>query len=127
MYDCYCYLILDLIYLRLKYIKCNKMKMNDSIRRVALRLLQEDVIITSWGITNVRIFDSHISFQVNGLKYNGLVEIKAIDCNEYEIYLNETNIGHTHLDSVVDTIDNAVEKTDRYHQHLEEWIRNQLN
>ena len=126
MYDNYCYLLLYLIYLFPKNIKCNMKKMYDSIRKIALRLLQEDVIVASWGITNVRLFESHICFHVNGLKYNGVVEIKAKDCDEYEILLDGASIGKGHLDSIVDIIDNAVEKTDCYQQLLEEWIINQL-
>ncbi len=101
-------------------------KMYDSTRKIALRLLQEDVIVASWGITNVELFESHICFHVNGLKYTGVVEIKAKDCDEYEILLNGASIGQGHLDSVVDIIDNAVEKSDCYQQHLKEWIANQL-
>ncbi|MBO4416753.1 MAG: hypothetical protein J5801_01370 [Bacteroidales bacterium] len=101
-------------------------KMYDSIRKIALRLLKEDVIVASWGITNVELFESHISFHVNGLKYSGMVEVKAKDCDEYEILLDGASIGKGHLDSIVNIIDNAVEKTDCYQQRLEEWINNQL-
>ena len=102
------------------------MALFESIRNIAILLLQEEVIIASWGISNVKIFDSHICFHVNGLKYNGLVDIQAKDGEMFEILLNETSIGQCHLDNAVNTIDNAVEKTDYYQQDLEEWIKKNL-
>ena len=89
--------------------------------------MQESVIIASWGITNISINDTSICFEVSGFKFSGKVEIYSICDEQYEIKLAEQIIGQHGLGTIVEVLDNAIEKTDDYQQYLKEWIMKRLN
>lgn len=97
--------------------------MDDSIHRLSLRLLQDSIIIASWGIANTIVFDTHITFEVSGLKYKGKVEIRPVNQDEYEVLLGANSLGSYGIDSIVDTLDRAIEVTDDYKMSLEEWLK----
>ena len=97
-------------------------QMKDPIKQLSIRLLQESVIIASWGITNIAINKSIICFDVCGLKFTGRVSIQSMRDGEYEIQLNGHTIGLCRLDNVVETLDLNIERSDDYQQRLEEWI-----
>ena len=108
--------------MQLKIIKYNMTQIKDSIKLLSILLLQESVIIASWGITNIAINKSNISFDVCGLKYTGKVYVQSMCDGKYEIQLECHTIGPCSLDNIVETLDLIIERTDNYQQHLEEWI-----
>ena len=100
--------------------------MIDTIKLLAIKLLQEEVVIASWGITKVEIEDSCLRFNVNGLKYSGSIIITVLDNKNYEVIFGEHSQGIYQLEDILSFLDNAIEKTDRYKQDVEKCIMNEL-
>lgn len=96
--------------------------MISAIRRLAMTLLQEEVVIASWGITKVEIEDTNLCFYVNGLKYSGPVNISVLDSGDYEVFFGEESHGVQSLETIVSFLDNTIEMTDSYSKDLECWI-----
>lgn len=112
----------DLIYLHMIIIKNNKTMMISAVRRLAMTLLHEEVIIASWGITKVEIEDTNLCFYVNGLKYSGPVKICVLNSGDYEVYFGEESHGIQGIETIVSFLDNTIEMTDSYNKDLECWI-----
>jgi hypothetical protein len=112
--------------LQKKIVKNDKTIMFDTIKRLSIRLLQDEVVLASWGISNVITDESSFRFSVNGFKYCGPVEIRAQDNGRYEILLGKDSQGIVDLDHIVGFLDNAIEKTGNYNQSIKEWIHEQL-
>lgn len=93
--------------------------MNANTKKIASALLQDEVIIASWGITNANIQDNSINFDVCGLKFTGTVIILGNE-NEEVILL----VGHNRIickiDHLVQTLDYLIERTDNYIEDLKQ-------
>ena len=45
--------------------------MNEKIKKALVCLLNEEVIVTSWGVTNLNINDTSFMFEVSGFLFQG--------------------------------------------------------
>ena len=97
------------------------------IKQLATVLLQEEVIIASWGITKVEIEDTYLRFHVDGLRYSGFINIRAVDNGDYEVYFGGAIHGTQRLKNIVHFLDKEIEQTDAYSQDLEKWINKKFN
>ena len=59
----------------------------ENVRMLLLSLLKDEVVVASWGMTNIIISETKLSFSVNGFKYKGVVTIEENDSSNYEILL----------------------------------------
>lgn len=92
------------------------MKLNKSIRRAILALLEQNIVVISWGISSINIEDEYISFYVEGFKYKGMVKI--IECDgDYKIIFEDTTIRCS-IDNIVESLDMYIERTDNYERHI---------
>ena len=88
------------------------MKLNKEIKKLLVKLLENEVTVLSWGISNIQISNRILSFEVSGFKYNGAVQI-TIDNKRYRIILNDKNIICS-LDDLVPIMDNEIESSENY-------------
>lgn len=84
-------------------------------------MLEAQETVASWGITNIKIGDSIISFDVSGFKFEGCVLIHAND-HGYDVYLNNELKAHCECKNIVYYLDCMVEHTDNYEEDLFNWI-----
>ena len=90
---------------------------SENIRKLLLRLLSEDVIVASWGISDIKISETTLSFSVNGFKFQENVMIEALDiCDGYNVCLNQSCIGHCKLDGIVTILDERIERSESSYQ-----------
>ena len=86
--------------------------MKKETKALLAKLLEDEVIVLSWGITNIQISVSCVSFDVNGFKYKGTVSIE-LDNEGYRIVLKDKTVNSS-LDDIVTVLDNEIEKTGNY-------------
>lgn len=94
--------------------------MKKEIRNLVNRLLHEELIVQSWGITNIQIIENVIRFEVCGFKYKGLIIIST-DANGYNVNIGNKNIQSS-LDNIINVLDDEIEKTENYTSDLSKWI-----
>lgn len=94
------------------------------MRNLLLQLLKEQVVIASWGISNIEVADDELLFFVLGFKYQGMVSIVTTDSNHANIEFldNHKKILDVDICRVVYVIDNEIEVTDDYCFTLKKWL-----
>lgn len=95
--------------------------MDDKIKRMLLVLLQEWDFVASWGISQIQIKETSISFNVEGFLYQGKVTILSEDA-KYTIEFANGEFCETSLQKLVSDLDRHIEKDPRYQQRLETWF-----
>ncbi len=95
--------------------------MNENIKKALVCLLDEEVIVASWGITNINVSDTSLDFEVSGFIYKGKVQVKPID-DSYKICFDTGECINCSLDDLAKTLDSKIEKTDSYESLLQEWL-----
>ena len=89
-------------------------------------------VIMSWGIDpgQAKVIDCGMEIHVQGFIHTGFVQITLNEGTDlFEIKLLSENretvkfIDGIYLDSLVDTIDRAVEKCDNYEQRVNDFLR----
>jgi hypothetical protein len=89
-------------------------------------------IITSWGIDpgSIKVVNLGIQFHVQGFKHTGYVKVALNEGKDlFEISLLSDDgecvkfLDEVYLDMLVDTIDQAVEKTEDYEERLAEYCK----
>ena len=89
-------------------------------------------IIMTWGIDHgsIKVVDLGIQFHVQGLKHTGYVKVVLNEGKDlFEVSLLSDNgecvkcLDEVYLDMLVDTIDQAVEKTEDYEERLTEYCK----
>ena len=89
-------------------------------------------IIMSWGIDpgSIKVVNLGIQFHVQGFKHTGYVKVALNEGKDlFEISLLSDNgecvkfLDEVYLDMLVDTIDQAVEKTEDYEEQLTEYCK----
>ena len=90
------------------------------------------IIITSWGIDpgSIKVVNLGIQFHVQGFKHTGYVKVALNEGKDlFEISLLSDDgecvkfLDEVYLDMLVDTIDQAVEKTEDYEERLTEYCK----
>ena len=95
--------------------------MNEKIKKALVYLLNEDIVVTSWGITNININDTSVRFEVSGFLYKGKVELTPCESG-YFIKLDNTENIHCQLEELVRTLDTKIERGESYESQLQEWL-----
>lgn len=95
--------------------------MDEKIKKALVCLLNEEVIVSSWGVTNLNINDMSFMFEVSGFLFQGKVEV--IPCESgYSIKLNNAEITKCSLEELVRTLDSKIERVDNYESLLQKWL-----
>lgn len=88
------------------------MKLKSSIRQALLTLLDQGLIVASWGLSDIKLSESSILFAVNGFKYKGQVVIMEYN-NGYTIRMDGKSFD-CNLCDLIKKLDIEIEKTDNY-------------
>ena len=95
----------------------------ENVRKLLLSLLKDEVIVASWGISNINISQTQLSFSVSGFKYQGCVTIIVKDGSDCEVFLDKENLGYFSFDKIVSVIDERVENSEScYHNFVKQLI-----
>ena len=95
--------------------------MNEKIKKALVYLLNEEIVVTSWGITNININDTSVRFEVSGFLYKGKVELTPCE-SRYIIKLDNAENIHCQLEELVRTLDTKIERGESYESQLQEWL-----
>lgn len=82
------------------------------------------MVVFSWGFNNPTAIENGLRFKVQGFKFKGTVEVEYNEGTDlFDIRLIQNGKGvetieDVYLDSLVDVIDNHVEKVDNYKQRV---------
>ena len=83
------------------------------------------MVVFSWGFNNPTAIENGLRFKVQGFKFKGTVEVEYNEGTDlFDIRLIQNGkvvetIEDVYLDSLVDVIDNHIEKVDNYKQRVE--------
>lgn len=82
------------------------------------------MVVLSWGFYNPIALTNNrgLRFSVNGFKYKGTVEVIYNDDSDlFDVRLGDgTMVENVYLDSLINVIDNLVEKTDNYKERIKQ-------
>ena len=83
------------------------------------------MVVFSWGFNSPKRlpYDKGLRFNVEGFKYRGVVDvIYNMGSDRFDVVLtdNGTKVEDVYLDSLVNVIDNLVEKTENYRERIEQ-------
>lgn len=95
--------------------------MNEKIKMALASLLNEEVIIASWGFSDLTIKDTVFEFRVSGLIYQGKVTV-AVQESEYLICFENGNKFKCTIKNLVLCLDSVIEKTSDYDAQIIKWI-----
>lgn len=97
------------------------------IKEAIVMLLNNSIIVSSWGISDFFVEEDFISFYVDGLKYKGVININVSNSrSNFNIQIGERNIIGCELSMLVETIDKEVEYTVNYEKDLVETLKIQI-
>lgn len=95
--------------------------MNEKIRTALISLLNEEVIVASWGFSSLTIKDTSFEFFVSGFIYQGKVTV-AVQESGYLISLDNGRVFKCAVNNLVKCLDSIIEKTFEYDAKIIEWI-----
>lgn len=98
------------------------MELDKAIQLALITLLENKVIVASWGITNIIIKPSTLIFDVYGIKYKGTVSVDASETSGYIIQIGEETYSNCCIDTLVKILDIRIERTVNYLEDLREWL-----
>lgn len=98
--------------------------MNGKTKNALITLLNDELTVASWGISNIAIKETSFEFMVSGFIYQGKVSVSIHDSN-YLItfddgYSEECNIGN-----LVHYLDSKIEKIPDYDDAVLKWLEGQ--
>lgn len=95
--------------------------MNNRIKEALIALLDEEVIVTSWGLYDLNITEKSFTFKVDGFKFHGLISVSLLS-SKYLINFDTGESILCNLDKLVETLDSKIEKTEVYDISIEKWL-----
>lgn len=97
------------------------MKISKALKLVLITLLEDKVKVASWGISNIVIKPTIITFNVDGIKFKGLVTVEVTGIS-YTLKIGEDSYTELNLCNLVEFMDNKIECTTNYLSDLREWF-----
>lgn len=97
--------------------------LNHDIRKLAISFIWHKDIVCSWGIHDILLSQSSISFIAEGFKVQGQVEIKLSDDASCCIYIGKRYVCNCCVDDVVRLLDSKIEKTKSYKHDIINWLK----
>ena len=92
-------------------------KLTKGLRLVLITILEDKFTALTWGITNIKISEYELNFDVMGLCYIGPVSISVPDDVKCIIKLGSRVIS-CNISDVVDVLDSEIERKGNYSEHL---------
>jgi len=101
--------------------------MKKSIKNLIVLFLEKEEIVSSWGLSNIRILDNELIFYVNAFKYTGDISIVSKENDLFMVKMRATSTEYEDIQTsqIIDFIDTHIEKTDDYLIDLATWLQKQ--
>lgn len=96
--------------------------MNVEIKNILRLLIKEKVVTASWGISDIRILANSITFSVEAMIYQGVVEISPINATDCIVWLSDKKEIRCSIKSLVPNLDKLIESSDNYYANLLNWF-----
>lgn len=97
--------------------------MCEEIREALISLLNEEIKVVSWGVSNIIINDTSFEFCVSGFIFEGKVMVNLHE-SDYQVCFDNGDVIECSLNNLVDTLDLKIEKTSEYDTQIKEWLGN---
>lgn len=88
-------------------------------------LLSEEIVVSSWGITNFSVSTDYCKFHVAGFCYVGFVEITYKE-GLYKVLFEDGRVFDSTLEKLVMVLDANIEKVSSYDLWLSRWLAQRL-
>ena len=98
--------------------------MNEKIKKALIILLNDELTVASWGISNITINESSFEFMVSGFIYQGKVSISIKNSN-YLITFENGYSEECNIDNLVQYLDSKIEKIPDYDNAVLKWLEGQ--
>lgn len=95
--------------------------MNKKLKDLLVEFLRKEIIVKSWGVSDIKIGEMDVSFHVSAFKYKGRVQVVCLE-DSYCLKLKNTEVKGVELDDIVEIIDDKVETTNDYFEVVVQWI-----
>lgn len=97
------------------------------MRKILDEILSKKVIFMSWGASNVKVTETFVCFNVEGLLYRGNVRIEKSDIdNIVNVYFDDRDVLSCPLENMVEKLDRIIEADGNYIGRLRNWLLSQL-
>ena len=83
--------------------------------------MEDKVKVASWGISNIVIKPTILTFNVDGIKFKGLVTVE-VSGTSYTLKIGENSYTEIKLSNLVEFMDSKIECTTDYLSDLREWL-----
>lgn len=103
------------------------MKLNKTIKSAMISLLNEEIVVTSWGISDISIKENSFCFHVDGFRYKGSVSIISNDLDTLDVELANKQIHNIKPEDILTTLDEIIEASDNYLDELQIWVEHKIN
>ena len=97
------------------------MCMNEIIKNALVTLLNDELIVASWGISNITVNESSFDFMVSGFIYQGKVSVSILNSN-YLITFDNGYSEECNIDNLVHYLDSKIEKIPDYDDTVLKWL-----
>lgn len=97
--------------------------MDTNLKKLIVEFLKHEDIVGSWGITNIRVRKTTVSFQVSGFKCKEKVHIRC-QKEGYCVKIGKEKALLFDLSNIIKGIDDEIETTDDYFKKIALWVVN---
>lgn len=95
--------------------------MNENIRLLLVELMKHQNVVSSWGLSNIKIASDKLSFEVSGFLYKGEVSVVA-NSNRYAVRMDGRKFDDIALQQIVSLLDELIEEDKEYVERLVGWL-----
>ncbi|MCR5822565.1 MAG: hypothetical protein K6F85_06600 [Bacteroidales bacterium] len=90
-------------------------------------ILSKRVIFMSWGVSNIKVTETLVCFNVEGLLYKCNVKIEKSDIqNLVNVYFEDRDVFSCPIENMIEKLDKIIETDAEYTKHLRNWILSRL-
>ncbi len=98
------------------------MKLDNLLRLALIALLENKVIVASWGISNIVVNPTILKFDVDGMKYHGTVCVEVSGTSGYIIRIGDKSYNVCNSENLIKVLDENIECSSEYILDLKKWI-----
>ena len=103
------------------------MKISENIKAMMICFLNNNIITSSWAMSEITISEKRIDFNVNGLNFSGKIAIKDLFNGQYSVSTEGGVIFVCDLKNLLSKLDNYIEKSNDYDLKLQKWIKDEID
>ena len=98
------------------------MNLSKGMRNLLIMFLNNQDIVASWGISNIKIKKNSATFNVTGFKHQGAINIRVITDISYLVNFGNVTIREISIVDIISKIDDYIENTNNYQEEVKKWL-----